>query len=187
MVRTRTAGVGPFKSLTSSLFYRLLNLLSETPVVIGAADYQLLDRVVVNAVLQFKDRYPFVRGLVGWLGFPATKIEYVAPERHRGMTGYTFEKCSACRCKRSWAFPLNPFVLSFYFGLLTAVFCLLYGAFAIVAVGRRQDCAGLDLGDRYGHLLGGYTTRLHRNRWRVSCSGLRSEPWDSALRNRGGG
>jgi glycosyltransferase involved in cell wall biosynthesis len=92
MVRTQTAGAGFFKTLTSRVFYGFVNLISETPVVSGAADYQLLDRVVVDAVLQFKDRYPFVRGLVGWLGFPATKIEYVARQRHTGATGYTTRK-----------------------------------------------------------------------------------------------
>jgi polyisoprenyl-phosphate glycosyltransferase len=92
MVRTQTAGAGFFKTLTSRVFYGFVNLISETPVVSGAADYQLLDRVVVDAVLQFKDRYPFVRGLVGWLGFPTTKIEYIAPRRHTGATGYTPRK-----------------------------------------------------------------------------------------------
>ena len=138
MVRMRTAGVGPFKRLTSSLFYQLLNMLSETPVVRGAADYQLLDRVVVNAVLQFKDRYPFVRGLVGWLGFPSTKIEYVPPERNRGTTGYTLRKMLGLSLQAVMGLSSKPLRMSFYFGLLTAVFCLLYGAYAIVqlAAGR---------------------------------------------------
>ena len=48
MVRTQTSGIGPFKRLSSHIFYRVLNMLSETPVVRGAADYQLLDRVVVK-------------------------------------------------------------------------------------------------------------------------------------------
>src|ERR1700733_815885 len=118
MVRTRTAGIGPFKRVTSSLFYRLLNMLSETPVVRGAADYQLLDRVVVNAVLQFKDRYPFVRGLVGWLGFPATKIEYAAPERKRGTTGYTLQKMLRLSLQAVMGLSSKPLRMSFYFGLL---------------------------------------------------------------------
>src|SRR3984885_3009411 len=33
MVRTQTSGIGPFKRLTSHIFYRVLNVLSETPVV----------------------------------------------------------------------------------------------------------------------------------------------------------
>jgi polyisoprenyl-phosphate glycosyltransferase len=142
MVRTQTSGIGPFKSLSSQIFYRVLNLLSETPVVSGAADYQLLDRVVVNAILSFKDRYPFVRGLVGWLGFPATKIEYVAAERHGGKTGYTLKKMVRLSLQAVMGLSSKPLRLSFYFGLLTAAFCVLYAAFAIAALAAGKTVQG---------------------------------------------
>jgi glycosyltransferase involved in cell wall biosynthesis len=134
MVRTQTAGAGFFKTVTSRVFYGFVNLISETPVVSGAADYQLLDRVVVDAVLQFKDRYPFVRGLVGWLGFPATKIEYVARQRHTGATGYTTRKMVRLSLQAVIGLSAKPLRFSFYFGLFTAVFCVLYAAFAVAAL-----------------------------------------------------
>jgi polyisoprenyl-phosphate glycosyltransferase len=134
MVRTQTAGAGFFKTLTSRVFYGFVNLISETPVVSGAADYQLLDRVVVDAVLQFKDRYPFVRGLVGWLGFPTTKIEYIAPRRHTGATGYTPRKMFRLSLQAVMGLSAKPLRFSFYFGLFTAVFCVLYAAFAVAAL-----------------------------------------------------
>jgi glycosyltransferase involved in cell wall biosynthesis len=134
MVRTQTEGAGLFKKLTSRAFYSFVNMLSETPVQSGAADYQLLDRAVVHAVLQFKDRYPFVRGLVAWLGFPATRIEYVAPERHTGKTGYTPRKMLRLSLQAVMGLSSKPLRFSFYFGLLTAIFCVLYAGFAIVAL-----------------------------------------------------
>jgi glycosyltransferase involved in cell wall biosynthesis len=134
MVRTQTEGAGPFKTLTSRAFYSFVNMLSETPVLSGAADYQLLDRAVVLAVLQFKDRYPFVRGLVAWLGFPATRIEYIAPERHTGKTGYTPRKMVRLSLQAVVGLSSKPLRFSFYFGLLTAIFCVLYAGFAIVAL-----------------------------------------------------
>jgi polyisoprenyl-phosphate glycosyltransferase len=142
MVRTQTAGAGFFKAFTSRAFYRFVNMLSETPVVSGAADYQLLDRVVVNAVLQFRDRYPFVRGLVAWLGFPATKIEYVAPERRTGKTGYTLQKMFRLSLQAVMGLSSKPLRFSFYFGLLTAMFCVLYAGFAIVALAAGKTVQG---------------------------------------------
>jgi polyisoprenyl-phosphate glycosyltransferase len=138
MVRTQTTGAGFFKTQTSAAFYWLLNLLSDTPVLNGAADYQLLDRVVVDAVLQFKDRYPFVRGIVAWLSFPAAKIEYVAAPRQTGTTGYTPGKMLRLSLQALMGLSSKPLRFSFYFGLLTAIFCVLYAAFAIAAliVGR---------------------------------------------------
>jgi dolichol-phosphate mannosyltransferase len=142
MVRTQTAGAGFFKTCTSRLFYRFVNLLSETPVVSGAADYQLLDRAVVDAVLTFRDRYPFLRGLVGWLGFPVLRIEYTAPERHAGKSGYTLRKMLHLCLQAVMGLSSKPLRFSFYFGLLTAVFCVLYAAFAIVALAAGRAVQG---------------------------------------------
>jgi polyisoprenyl-phosphate glycosyltransferase len=134
MVRKQTAGAGFVKRSTSDLFYRLINIFSDTPVLSGASDYQLLDRAVVNAVLQFKDRFPFVRGLVSWLGFAETRIEYLAPGRERGSTRYTTRKMLRLSLQALMGLSSQPLRLSFYFGLLTAVFCLFYATFAIAAL-----------------------------------------------------
>jgi glycosyltransferase involved in cell wall biosynthesis len=142
MVRVKTAGVGFLKALTSSLFYRLADALSETPVINGAADYQLLDRLVVDAVLQFKDRYPFVRGIVGWLGFPTTKIEYIAARRHTGDTRYTLGKMLRLSLQALMGFSSKPLRFSFYFGLLTAAFCLSYATFALAALAAGKTVPG---------------------------------------------
>jgi polyisoprenyl-phosphate glycosyltransferase len=142
MVRTQTAGVGFLKTLTSRVFYKFVNMMSETQVVSGAADYQLLDRVVIDAVLQFKDRYPFIRGLVGWLGFPATRIEYVAPERHIGTTGYTLRKMLRLSLQAVMGLSSKPLRFSFYFGLLTAAFCVLYAIYALLVLAAGKVVQG---------------------------------------------
>jgi glycosyltransferase involved in cell wall biosynthesis len=142
MVRLKTADAGFFKSLTSRLFYRFVNLLSETPVASGAADYQLLDRAVVDAVLQFRDRYPFLRGLVGWLGYPATRIEYSAPQRSAGKSGYTLGKMLRLSLQAVTGLSSKPLRFSFYFGLLTAVFCVVYAVFAVIALAAGKTVQG---------------------------------------------
>jgi len=134
MVRTRTAGAGVAKQVTSHLFYRFLNLLSEVPVQSGAADYQLLDRAVVEAVLRFRDRHPFLRGLVAWLGFPVVRLEYAAPERKGGRSGYTLRKMLRLSAQAVTGLSAKPLRFSFYFGLLTAALCAIYAAFAVIAL-----------------------------------------------------
>jgi glycosyltransferase involved in cell wall biosynthesis len=134
MVRTQTTGAGFFKTQSSRFFYWLVNILSDSPVVDGVADYQLLDRVVVDAVLQFKDRYPFVRGIVAWLSFPAARIKYVAAQRKTGTTGYTPRKMLRLSVQALMGLSSKPLRFSFYFGLLTAIFCLFYATFAIAAL-----------------------------------------------------
>ena len=142
MVRKQNEGIGLRKMLASRLFYWFINLLSETPVVSGAADFQLLDRVVVDAILMFRDRYPFVRGLVGWLGFPAVTLDYNAPRRLTGTTGYTPRKMLHLSLQAVMGLSSKPLRFSFYFGLLTAAFCLLYVVFALVALAAGKTVQG---------------------------------------------
>jgi glycosyltransferase involved in cell wall biosynthesis len=184
MVRMQTAGVGFLKTLTSRLFYRFVNLLSETPVVSGAADYQLLDRAVVDAVLRFRDRYPFLRGLVGWLGFPATRIEYVALPRHTGTSGYTLRKMLRLSLQAVMGLSSKPLRFSFYFGLLTAVFCVVR-RIRRSRPGGRQGRARVDIGNRDGYLSGRRTVGFHWYRRRVHRAGVRTEPGCSTLRHCG--
>src|SRR5271157_2352537 len=89
MVRVGSESAGWYKDFTARLFYGLINLVSETPVVHGAADFQLLDREVIQALLEFRDRQPFLRGLVSWLGFDSTRIEYTPCARHAGRSSYS--------------------------------------------------------------------------------------------------
>jgi dolichol-phosphate mannosyltransferase len=142
MVRTGTAGAGALKQVSSRLFYRFLNLVSETPVQGGAADYQLLDRAVVEAVLQFRDRNPFLRGLVAWLGFPVVRIDYAAPERTAGKSGYTVRKMLRLSIQAVTGLSSKPLRFSFYFGLLAVVLCVIYATFAVIALAAGRTVPG---------------------------------------------
>jgi glycosyltransferase involved in cell wall biosynthesis len=132
MVRVETKNASFFKRASSQCFYKFLNLLSEMPVVASAADFQLLDWQVVEAVLQFRDRQPFLRGLVSWLGFPSISLEYVAGRRHAGVTGYSLRKMIRLSIQAITGLSSKPLRFSFYVGLCTAILSLAYAVFAIV-------------------------------------------------------
>jgi dolichol-phosphate mannosyltransferase len=132
MVRMQTADAGWFKRNSSRFFYRFINLLSEVPLVDGAADYQLLDRRVVEAILLFRDREPFLRGLVAWLGFKPVRIEYVAPARTAGASSYSLSKMFRLAIQAITWLSSKPLRFSLYLGCVTALFCLAYSAYAVV-------------------------------------------------------
>jgi dolichol-phosphate mannosyltransferase len=142
MVRVGSEGAGWYKDLTARLFYRLINLVSETPVTPGAADYQLLDREVIQTLLQFRDRQPFLRGLVSWLGFDSTRIEYTPRARHAGRSSYSPRRMLRLSLHALTGLSSKPLRASFYLGLATAVFCLIYGVFALVALAEGKTLPG---------------------------------------------
>jgi glycosyltransferase involved in cell wall biosynthesis len=141
MVRLHTVE-GGLKSLSSKTFYRVLNLLSETPVTAAAADFQLLDRAAVDALLQFKDRYPFLRGLISWLGFPTVCLEYTARERSAGKSGYTYYKMIGLSVRALTGSSSQPLRFSFYLGVLTAMVSLAYAVFALFAAAFGRTIQG---------------------------------------------
>jgi dolichol-phosphate mannosyltransferase len=142
MVRVGSEGAGWFKDLSSRLFYRLINLVSETPVVPGAADYQLLDREVIQGLLRFRDRQPFLRGLVSWLGFDSTQIDYTPRARINGHSSYSGRRMLRLSLHALTGLSSKPLRASFYLGLATAVFCLIYSVFALVAMTEGKTLPG---------------------------------------------
>jgi dolichol-phosphate mannosyltransferase len=142
MVRVKSEGAGWFKDFTAMLFYRLINLVSEIPVVSGAADYRLLDRDAIQAVLQFRDRQPFLRGLVPWLGFASTEIEYTPRARVDGQSGYSLRKMLRLSLRALTGVSSKPLRASFYLGLVTAIFCLIYIVYAILAMAHGKTLPG---------------------------------------------
>ncbi len=56
------------------------------------ADYRLLDRQVVNSILEFREEALFLRGIVQWVGFPSSIVKFKPQKRHSGETKYTVGK-----------------------------------------------------------------------------------------------
>ena len=68
------------------LFYRLIDRLSEVPLVRNFTGFGLYDRVVMDKLRDVDDPYPYFRGLICDLGYARAEIPYSQPARHRGVT-----------------------------------------------------------------------------------------------------
>jgi polyisoprenyl-phosphate glycosyltransferase len=131
-VRVDRAHVGRFKRLTSQAFYRLFSWLSGIPLTPGMADYRLLDRQVVDALLQFKEGDLFLRGLVQWVGYPSTTVSFECQDRYSGTTKYTLRRMLRFALTGLTAFSVKPLRLSIILGGITALLALLEMIYAIV-------------------------------------------------------
>jgi nucleoside-diphosphate-sugar epimerase/glycosyltransferase involved in cell wall biosynthesis len=67
-------------------FYRLFAKLAQFEVPRDAGDFSLMDRPVVDHLLQFPERDLFLRGLRAYAGFRQTGVDYVRPERMFGVS-----------------------------------------------------------------------------------------------------
>ena len=72
--------------LAYKAFYRVFNFFSYVPVPHDAGDFALLDRKVVNAIIDFPERDLFLRGVRAFVGFRQTGVDYFRPERMFGRS-----------------------------------------------------------------------------------------------------
>ena len=72
------------------LFYRLIDRLSEIPLVRNFTGFGLYDRVVMDKLREIDDPYPYFRGLICDLGYERAEVPYTQPRRARGITKNNF-------------------------------------------------------------------------------------------------
>lgn len=129
--RKDTTDLSFFKRLSSKMFYRLVNYLSETKLEDGTADFRLLDRSVVEALKNFKENNLFYRGIIPGLGFKQIGVEYIPNERFSGNTKYTFSKMVRFALTGITSSSAKPLYFSIYLGAFLALCSFIYGMYAI--------------------------------------------------------
>src|SRR6218665_3407062 len=90
--RINTKKVSFFKRITSVLYNKMMNALSNIQLSEGETDFKLLDKKVVDVVRTINSPYLFLRGLIRWLGFESKEITFVVQERFDGETKFSLAK-----------------------------------------------------------------------------------------------
>jgi len=68
------------------LYYRLVTALADVAIPPDVGEYQLIDRVVLDALRRFDDHYPYIRGMIATCGFDVTIVDYEWRARARGVS-----------------------------------------------------------------------------------------------------
>jgi dolichol-phosphate mannosyltransferase len=118
-----------FKKWTSGLFYRLINVISGTRILPGAADFRALSRRAVDAIKSMPEYHRFLRGMVAWIGFPMVILPYQPVKRISGQSKYSFRKMFDLAMNAIFSFSLVPLYIGLSMGgifLLLAVLEMVY-------------------------------------------------------------
>jgi len=123
----------PLKRKTAEWFYRLHNLISESPIPPNVGDFRLMDRQVVEALKRLPERRRFMKGLFSWVGFRQATIPFKRPARAAGESKFSGWRLWNFALEGLTSFSTAPLRIWTYLGLIVAAlaFCL-----GMVIVGR---------------------------------------------------
>jgi dolichol-phosphate mannosyltransferase len=119
-VRTERKGETWFKEFTAKLFYRIIYRITDVDIPLDTGDFRLMDRKVVQAMTQMRERNRFIRGMTSWVGFRQTGVQYVREERYAGETHYPFRKMFKFALDAITSFSYAPLQLATYLGFTIA-------------------------------------------------------------------
>ncbi len=130
-VRRKRKGESRFKIWTARLFYRTTQRLTKVAIPVDAGDFRLMSRRVVDALKVIRERHRFIRGLVSWVGFPQTALEYDRDSRFAGESKYPVSKMLRFAIDGITSFSDVPLRFASYFGFIVSGVAFVVGVFEI--------------------------------------------------------
>ncbi|WP_091013146.1 MULTISPECIES: glycosyltransferase family 2 protein [Paenibacillus] len=119
------------QKLFSNTYYYLLEKLALKGYPKGGFDFLLIDKQVVQEVLQIQEKNTNIMSLIFWLGHDQVQIPYVRQERKLGKSRWTLAKKIKLFVDSFVSFSYAPIRFMSFIGFFTALFSILYGLFVV--------------------------------------------------------
>ncbi|PEL12001.1 glycosyltransferase [Bacillus sp. AFS017336] len=129
--RIKRNGETIFKKWSAAMFYRILRASTDISIPVDTGDFRLMDRKVCDEMKQLSENNRFVRGLVSWVGFRQTAIEYERDERLAGETKYPLKKMIKLCLDGITSFSYKPLKLAGYLGAILSSLGFVYMIYVI--------------------------------------------------------
>ena len=130
-----------FKKYTAQLFYKLMRVLGGD-IVYNHADFRLMSRRTLQALVSYPERNLFLRGMVPLLGFPSASVYYDRKERFAGESKYPFTKMLNFALDGITSFSVKPLRLITMAGLLFMLASVVTIIYALSAFSSGQVIPG---------------------------------------------
>jgi polyisoprenyl-phosphate glycosyltransferase len=124
--------VSLFKQITANIYYRLLRKLTDIDLPRNTGDFRLINRKAVDELKKYKEHNRFMRGLVSYLGFNQTAVQFDREKRYAGKTHYPLSKMFGLAADGVFSFSMAPLKLISNFGFFIAATSMLGIVYAVV-------------------------------------------------------
>ena len=120
-----------FKKHSAILYYKLLNKFSETEIPRNVGDFRLIDRKVLDELKKMGEQSRYLRGMVAWLGFKSTYIDFDRPKRKTGKTNYNLKKIFKLGMDGVMNFSFLPLKMGLFLGIASILAGLVFLTYMI--------------------------------------------------------
>jgi glycosyltransferase involved in cell wall biosynthesis len=131
----------PARRWLTQRFYDLFSKFGETPLPVGAGDYRLMDRKVVDALRRLGERARFSKGLYAWVGFKSVGVPFEVAERAHGTSKWGYRQLTRFAFDGLSSFSTLPLKLATYIGLGISIFAFTYA----ISIAVRTLLLGVDV------------------------------------------
>lgn len=121
-----------FKKHTAQAFYKLMSTMGGD-IVYNHADFRLMSKRALQALIAHPERNLFLRGMVRSLGYPSAFVYYDRHERFAGESKYPLSKMLNFAIDGITSFSVKPLRLITTFGLLFMLVSICIIGYALYA------------------------------------------------------
>lgn len=120
------------KRFTAQGYYKFLKLLG-MDIIYNHADYRLMSRRALHALLSYGERNLFLRGIIPELGFRTAQVAYTRQARQAGESKYTLKKMLTLAFDGITSFSVRPIRLLSVLGVLTLLVSIVMAVYTLVS------------------------------------------------------
>lgn len=121
-----------FRNLGSKFNDKVANVMLNKPKDLYLSSFKLINRFLVNEIVNYNLPYPYVDGLILRSTDKIGKIEVDHQKREVGKSGYTIKKLVSLWMNMFTNFSIIPLRFSTVLGFFTAAVGVIIGAYAVV-------------------------------------------------------
>lgn len=122
-----------FKLIISYLGYKVINKLSDIEIPRNTGDFRIMTRRVIEELRRLNESHGFLRGLVAYVGFKQTFVEYDRDERFSGPGNYNrFTGSLKIGLNGLVSFSSRPLQMMSIAGAVLAGFSFLIGIWYVI-------------------------------------------------------
>lgn len=110
--------------MSAGIFYKVMSKLIKMDMN-ASSDYKLLDRKVVDVLLQLPEKNTFFRALTFWAGFKTTTVEYEVQERAYGTSKWSLVSLMKYAITNATSFSTLPLQLVTVMGMISIFFSII--------------------------------------------------------------